>query len=136
MADTIIYAQPVKIARANAVLGALDAAASPARLLVCSGASPANVGAPAAESILVTLALPRPSGVVNSESELVMGVIPEAMIIAAGVAAWAQLQTGDGTPIANMAVGEIGSGAAIVLGETSLDVGSLLRITAAKLIEP
>ena len=136
MADTIIYAQPVKIARANAVLGALDAAASPARLLVCSGAPPASVGAPVAESILVTLVLPKPSGVVNSESELVLGVIPEAMIIAAGVAAWAQLQTGAGTPIANMAVGEIGSGAAIVLGETSLDVGSLLRITAAKLIEP
>ena len=135
MTIAIQYSIAVKAARAGAVLSALDAHASAAKLLVCSGESPSGLAAAVPESVLVALTLSKPAGAVNAEAELVLGAMPESMVTSVGVAKWAQLQTGAGTPIANLSVGAAGSGASIILSNTSLDVGSLLRITEAKLIE-
>ncbi len=136
MTDVIQYALAVKVSRAHAVLAALDGNDAPAKLLICSGLTPAGLAMPLPENVLVTLGLAKPAGAVNDAAELVLGNIPEAMITDAGTAAWAQLQTGGGVPIANLSVGLPGSGAAVLLSSMALDVGSLLRIKTAKLIEP
>ena len=136
MNDLIGYAAPVKIARAGATLSALDSHTAAAKILVCSGEPRSGLAAALPDAVLVSFELPKPAGFVNDAAELVLGNIPDAMITAAGTAAWAQLQTGSGVPIANLSVGLPGSGAAIMLSSVALDAGSLLRITAAKLIEP
>lgn len=136
MIDQVIYTSQVKMARSRAVLAALDDHASAARLLICAGSIPDNQAAPLPANVLVTLAFTKPAGVVNVKAELVIGPIQDAMALADGVADWAQLQAGDGAPIANMSVGAAGSGAAIILTDTNLKAGALIRVTLAKLIEP
>ena len=135
MTDAVEYTLPLKIARANAVIAALDGHALPARLLICSGVPPSGLAVADPGAVLVALTLTKPIGEVNAAAELILGLIQEAMVTSSGSATWAQLQTGGGGSVANLTVGPVGSGASIILGNSSLDAGSLLRITAAKLIE-
>lgn len=136
MTDVIEYTLSLKIARANAVLAALDGHALPARLLICSGVPPSGLAVAAPGAVLIALTLTKPAGEVNAAAELILGHIQEAMVTSSGDATWAQIQTGGGVNVANITVGPVGSGASIILGNSSLDAGSLLRINSAKLIEP
>ena len=135
MSDVIVYSSSVKMLRASSVLSRLDAAASSGKLRLYSGARPAVTAAPPSAA-LAELALAKPCGAVNAQAELVFAPVSDAMVQASGTATWARLVDGDGVTVADMDVGEAGSGAAVILGKTALEAGAIVRVTLAKIIEP
>ena len=135
MSDVIAYSIATKSARSSAVILKIDAAASAGKLRLYAGARPAVTAAPPS-SALAELMLAKPCGTVNAQAELVFSAVADAMVQVAGTATWARLVDGDGVTVADMDVGEAGSGAAVILGKAALDAGAIVRVTLAKIIEP
>ena len=135
MNDLITYAPSVRQARAAAVVASLDAASTAGNLRLYATGKPAVLDAPSAGPIS-ELVLAKPCGAVNEQGEIVFFAVADAMVSNAGVVTWARLSDGDGNAIADLDVGLPGSGAAIILADTDLKAGALIRVTMAKLIEP
>ncbi len=134
MSDVIGYSIAVKSARASAVVSHIDAAGA-GKLNLYAGTRPAITDTPPVAP-LVELVLSNPCGVVNEQAEIVFSAVDDAMVVSSGVATWARLSDAAGNTIADLDVGESGSGAAIILADTDLKAGALIRVTLAKLIEP
>lgn len=135
MSDVVSYSMPVKKARSSAVLSLIDAAIAAGKLTLYSGSRPAVSDLPPDTSLLEMM-LANPCGVVNDQAEIVFSPVADAMVASSGVATWARMSDGDGNAVADFDVGLPGSGAAIVMTDTDLKAGSLIRVTLAKLIEP
>lgn len=134
MSDVIGYSIAVKSARASAVVSHIDAAGA-GKLHLYSGTRPAITGTPPVAP-LAELVLSSPCGAVNDQAEIVFAVVADAMVAYSGVATWARINDGAGSTVADFDVGLPGSGAAIILANTDLNAGALIRVTLAKLIEP
>ena len=134
MTDIIRYSPAVRVSRALSILSKIDAGVSPGKILLCSGVAP--VGFAAATGVLASLSLSKPSGVVNDAAELMFAPVADAMVVTDGSVTWARVEDGAGNAVADLDVGLPGSGAAIILTDTSLKAGALIRVTLAKLIEP
>ena len=135
MSDVIAYSDALRINRASCVLSRIDAATSRGKLILYAGPRQA-VSADPSSVPLAEVVLSKPCGAVSAQAELVFAPVSDVMVHVSGTATWARMSDGDGNTVADFDVGLPGSGAAIIMTDTSMNAGALVRVTLAKLIEP
>lgn len=125
------YRDFVKADRMDAVLAALDRAASPARLVI--GTSAFTPGT--STGILVAIIFNQPCGAVTDWTLNFTGLPKLGTAIGTGTAANAELRDGDGAIIVSgLTVGVAGSGANIIINSTAISSGQTVEVTAASIV--
>jgi hypothetical protein len=113
---TITLSASVSSARATALLNAIGSGAA---LTLYTGAIPSSPDATATGSLLATLTLRTPFGVVTG-NQLVAGAIPQVIALQSGQAGYGRITTSSGAAICDLDVGIAGSGAAVVINSNVL----------------
>ncbi len=132
---SLTYTTAVKNARANALVNQIDAASTPATIILYSGTAPIGVGAITTQVALVTLTLQKPCFASITNGVITLNAITEQMVQATGTAGFARLLDGDGVAIADMTIGINGSGEDIEIPTVDLIQGSYIRITTGQITE-
>lgn len=127
--------------RLQALTRAMDAdPVQPARLRIYSAPVPSSGQPPDTAQLLATLVFPKPSLSSVSVTTLTLLNPATTLVATTGEAAWARIENGAGQYVADLDVGVVGSGAAVILynGSNSLMLyaGGELSVTLAKLQEP
>ena len=126
--------ETIRNARLNVIRDAIDAGGSAGVLEIYSGSRPATGGA--ATTLLGTLTFSDPCAPDASGGELTFNSITEdSSADASGTASWARITDGDGTFVMDMAVGESGSGAQIILNTVTIVEGGPIRVTSGSIVE-
>lgn len=103
-----------------------------ASIEIRSGSRPATVDAAATGTLLATLRLARPCGVVSG-GVLTLAAAYDVAVVAAGTAAWARWLDADGQVLWDTDVSIAGGAGEVQLTTVSLTVGMLLPLVSATL---
>jgi len=120
----------VRNARATVLITALDAAATAGEIRIYSGTKPAAGAALAGNTLLGTLALSDPSGVVANGVITFATVSDDTSADADGTITWARFVDGDGNFVADCDCGVAGSNAALIFNAVTVTTGGVIRITS------
>lgn len=85
--------------------------------------------------LLGTLTLSQPAGTVTDGVLTFAAISEDPAADTNGTCTWARISDGDGNPVMDLPVGEIGSGQPIQINTTNIVQGGPLRITSAVLTE-
>lgn len=131
MSNLMGFTTACKTSRAELVASWLDGG----EVRIYTGTRPADADtALSGQTLLVTLALPNPSGTVTS-GVWTAGEIDVAMIAETGTAAWARIVTSGGVTVFDADVGVVGSGALIEIDNISLVTGGYCTVVSFTLTE-
>ena len=131
MSNLMGFTTARKTSRAELVASWLDGG----EVRIYDGTRPATADtAISTQTLLVTLALPHPSGTVTS-GVWTAGEIDVAMIAETGTAAWARIVTSAGVTVFDADVGVVGSGALIEIDNLSLVTGGYCTVVSFTLTE-
>lgn len=116
-------------AAADAIVTRADSGPAAGRLRIYSGTQPASADSAPSGTLLADVALAKPafdtSGTTGTATLVDPGPVTGS---AAGTAGWARITSSDGTAVMDMAVGMSGSGAELILTNTSIAVGQTVDI--------
>lgn len=116
----------------NNIRDAIDAGAGPGVIHVYAGTRPSAGGA--ATTLLGTCTFSAPSAPDASGEAITFNSITEdSSADDDGTATWARIEDSDGSWVADMDVGEAGSGASFILNTTTIVTGGPIRIDSASL---
>ena len=119
-------------AHLNNIRDAIDAGAGPGLVNIYAGSRPASGGT--ATTLLGTCTFSAVSAPDAVGGVLTFSAITEdSSADDSGTATWARLQDSTGEWVADMAVGEAGSGAGLILNTTSIVAGGPIRIDSGTL---
>jgi len=128
-------ATPLKDARLQVIVGALDAGSAGGTIKLYDGNKPA-IGAPLANNTLLgTLTLSDPAGVIANGVLTFSAVSDDVSADADGTITWARFADSDGGFVADGDCGVVGSGALLIFNATTVTTGGVIRITAGSLTE-
>src|SRR5574343_71953 len=89
----------------SAVAGAINAGSGTGKLRVYAGDIPATVGDITTQQLLLEAPLAKPAHASIVDGFLILKAIPEQMIITTGIASFAVIVDGDGSPVMSLSVG-------------------------------
>lgn len=128
---TARLATPIRTARMQAIVNAIDAAAGPGTLALYDGAQPASAGGEITTQVLLgTVTFSATSGSVTDGVLTFYAVTQDSAADATGVTTWARIRDGDGLFVADLDAGLIGSGAAIQMVNTQIYQGGVISVTS------
>lgn len=128
---TIRLATPIRSARMQAILNAIDAAVGPGTLALYDGTQPASVGGEiTTQTLLGTVVFAATSGIAVDAVLTFYPFTPDGAADASGMATWARIRDGDGLFVADLDVGLTGSGAAIQMDNTQIYQGGVISVTS------
>lgn len=113
----------------RAFLDALDSSGA-GNIKIYSGAMPSNNGDPAG-TLLVTITLNSPAGIVDQDGELNIFSVAPAMVAATGTAAWARFSNGSNSIVFDCDVGLPASDALVRIDSVDLVAGRLFVFNGA-----
>ena len=118
----------VRNARAQVLITALDAAAGAGEVRIYSGTKPAAGAALSGNTLLGTIALSDPSGVVANGVVTFGSFTDDISADADGTITWARFVDGDGAFVADCDCGVAGSNAALIFNAVTVTNGGVIRI--------
>lgn len=131
----IRFSDATATARAQTLINAIDAAATPGKLRVYAGALPATTDTePAPQDLLVELELATPCGTANNIGLTFNAAT--ALVLLAGTPIWARLCDGDDNPIADFDIGDLASSAHLRVSNLAFLEGAVLSLGNTTLSEP
>lgn len=131
---TLGYVAPLRNNMMNQITTLADVGPLNARLRFYDGSRPATGGA--ATNLLAEVTLSDPSFGASVNGVITAGAIaPDTATAANGVATWIRLVDGNGNTVLDGSVGLPGSGADIILDDTTIRVGQELRIASWSITE-
>lgn len=137
MAGTVRLSAAAKEHRSIALAEFINLAEGDAQLLIYSGSIPASSDDPAdpGDVLLASFVCPSPFAVSNTGGVLIGADFDSALAVATGQAGWARIVRGDGSPVADLSVGTVGSGAVVQLPVAEVFAGSIVAIASVNLTE-
>ena len=117
----------------SAVAGAINAGSGTSKLRVYAGDIPATVGDITTQQLLLEAPLAKPAQASIVDGFLNLKAIPEQMIMTTGIASFAVIVDGDGSPVLSLSVGvtdkpEIGDNYDLPVPTTQFIAGAYFRI--------
>lgn len=131
----MVLSPAVRLARLHIIAASLDSAATGGLIRIYSAPRPAAGDSVTAQIMLAELELPKPPIADLADDTLTFAPIPEALCNASGTAAWARLSNGAGLWVADIDVGETGSGAELEMSSVDLLAGGAITVSLAQLHE-
>lgn len=130
------FSLAIRNTRAQAIINAIDAGATPGTISFYTAPKPATGGeAVTTQTLLGTLTLSQPCGSVLNGELVFNAIADDAAADNTGVIAWARVLDGDGTFCLDAACGVTGSGSPIELPSLNTIAGGLIEMSSAKIIE-
>jgi hypothetical protein len=131
-------ATPVRNALADAAAAKFDAGPGAATIEVRTGGKPANPQAAATGTLLFTFTLADPSWGVAAAGVATLDATPVivAVAVAAGTAGWWRAKDSTGATVMDGTAGITGSGADLILDNTTVAIGQNINLTAGTMTEP
>ena len=131
---TIGLAPAIRNARLQVIADAINAGAGAGTLKFYSGARPVTGGA--VTTLLATLTFSDPANASIASGVLTFSAITQdASADATATATWARIQDSTGAFVADLSVGAVGSGADIILNNTSIVAGGAVSILSFSITE-
>ena len=129
-------ATSVRNSRLNVVRDAIDAGGAAGSIKFYAGTRPATGGALSGNTLLATLAFSYPSAANAASGVLTFSAITDdTSADADGTALWARIADSNGTFVADVSVGEAGSGADIIVNTANFVTGGVVTVTSAQITE-
>lgn len=121
----------IRTARAGLIVDAIDAdsPANPGTLKLYTAPQPATGAAVGAATLLGTLEFAEPCGTVTNGTLTFSAIVADTAADNDGAAVWARVADGAGVHVMDMTVGAVGSGADIIMNNTSVVTGGEISIT-------
>jgi hypothetical protein len=137
---TMGYVASIRNARLELVRDAVDAGSGAGKLLLYSGTRPATGAAVTTQTLLVSFELADPCMSTITGGVGTWDLDPDITATAetftgTKTATWARWVDSDDTVICDGSVGEAGSGADVIMGDTALVSGQTVKATAGTLTE-
>lgn len=132
---SLSFSPTLRQARAEAVVGRIDAAANPGSLELYATTQPAPGAAPGGSPMAV-MGLQKPCGSVVGGVIYFVASLP-AQVLSSGTARWARVKDGDGLWVIDGNVAVTGTpGAGFTIGDVVLYAGAFVFLFGATLTEP
>ncbi len=132
---SLTFSDAMRNARAQAVIGQLDRAATPGKIELYYTTQPAAGAAPGG-SPAATILLQKPSGTVTN-GVITFATTQPAQLSASGMVLWARAKDGDGYWLLDGNVAVTGTpGAAFTIADVNLYAGAFVFLFNATLSEP
>ena len=130
------FSTALRNARLNAIISTLDAGTANASFKFYSGTKPATTGGAITSQVLLgTCALSKPCATVTTGVLTFESITDDPVADDTGVITWARALDGDGNFVMDMDCGIDGTNAMIIFGQTSVQAGGVIRVTAGTLTE-
>lgn len=129
------YNDTLRSSRLDLVRDAIDAGAGAGTVKIYSGTKPATGAALTDQVLLTTGTFSDPSAPNATGGVLTFDAITYTSVQADGVATWGRVEDSDGTFVADMTVGDSGSGEDIELAEINLLLGASVDHIGATITE-
>lgn len=125
-------ATSVRTARAQVIVNAIDAGAGAGVLKFYDGTRPATGAAITTHKLLVVSNFDTIAGTVT-DGVITFNPIADSLVILSGIASWCRIEDSDGNFVVDLSCGLVS--AEIILDETTLIAGGLLKILSGSITE-
>lgn len=132
---SIAFSTALRNARLQKIIDALDAAATPGKILLYSATRPATGAAITDQTLLGTITLADPCATISAGVLTFGTFVEDSSADATGTIAWARGEDGDGNFVMDLGCGVSGSGQELIFNTLSVQAGGVIQILSGSLTE-
>ncbi|WP_333873049.1 hypothetical protein [Methylobacter sp.] len=133
--SALAFSTALRNSRAQCIAAALDAGATPGKILLYTAPRPATGAAITTQTLIGTCMLSDPCGTVSNGVLVFDDINDDDLADATGVIAWARGVDGDDAFVLDMSCGIEGSGAALIFNTLSAQMGGAIQILSGSITE-
>jgi hypothetical protein len=129
------FSESLRNARATAIRDAIDAGTGPGRIRFYTGPKPAAGAAISTQVLLGTAVFARPCGTIAGGILTFAALTDDPEADATGICAWARIEAGDGTFVADVDVTAYDGAGPVRLSSVDVVTGSRISVIGARIVE-
>ena len=131
----LAFSTALRTARAQAIITALDAAATPGKFLLYDGTQPASGAAITTQTLIGTCVLSDPCGTVTNGVLTFAAIADDPIADATGTIAWARGVDGDNAFVLDMSCGVTGGAQSLLFNTLSAQAGGVIQVLSGSITE-